>query len=151
MLSEQIFNLFWNDYFVFYILAKNRIIPSGANVFVPIYTMNRNEKVFENPESFKPERFLAENSMENQNSFNYIPFSAGPRNCIGQKFALYEIKSIVSKIINNFEISLTKESEHPPVLAAALNLKPENSIRFIFKQRVDWIWQFYVQPRYVDW
>lgn len=116
--------------------AENRKIPAGSNIIVPIYSMGHNEKYFENPEAFKPERFSGERSMEKQNSFTYIPFSAGPRNCIGQKFAFYEIKSIVSKILRNFEIVLTQESETYPVLSAELVLRPESSISFYFKPRV---------------
>lgn len=115
--------------------ANGRIVPKGANVFVPIYTISRSEKYFDEPEVFKPERFLDERSKEKQNPFAYIPFSAGPRNCIGQKFAMYEIKSIVSKMLKNFEISLTEESKVPPTLCAELILRPENSIRFYFKPR----------------
>lgn len=98
--------------------------------------MGHNPKFFENPEQFKPERFLGERSTEKQNPFTYIPFSAGPRNCIGQKFAFYEIKSIVSKILRNFELVLTQESETYPVLSAELVLRPESSISFNFKPRI---------------
>lgn len=67
----------------------------------------------------------------------FVIFSA--RNCIGQKFAMYEIKSIVSKILRNFEISLTESSEAFPVLSAELILRPESSIDFRFKPRVYWL------------
>lgn len=116
--------------------ANNRVIPTGSNIIVPIYSMGHNEKIFADAEVFKPERFLEERTMEKQNPFTYIPFSAGPRNCIGQKFAFYELKSIVSKILRNFEIVLTKESESYPVLSAELVLRPESSISFYFKRRV---------------
>ncbi|XP_031638529.1 cytochrome P450 4d1-like [Contarinia nasturtii] len=117
-------------------LTQNRIIPTGANVLVPIYTIQRNEKYFEDADAFKPERFLAERTAEKQSSFIYVPFSAGPRNCIGQKFAMYEIKSIVSKILRNFELTLTEESSAFPTLTAELILRPENSIKFQLKPRV---------------
>lgn len=117
-------------------LAQNRVIPSGANIIVPIYSMNHDEKYFTDPETFIPERFLEERSTEKQNPFTYIPFSAGPRNCIGQKFAMYEIKSIVSKILRNFQVVLTQESESYPVLSAELILRPESSISFYFKPRI---------------
>lgn len=65
----------------FSIAAQNRIIPSGANIIVPIYSISHDEKYFTDPETFKPERFLEERSTEKQNPFTYIPFSAGPRYC----------------------------------------------------------------------
>lgn len=114
--------------------ANKRIIPKGANVVMPIFAMGHNEQLFEDAEEFRPERFLKERSMEN--SFIYIPFSAGPRNCIGQKFAVYEIKSILSKILRNFEMSLAKDSEANPILYAELVLRSENQIKFYFKRRV---------------
>lgn len=104
-------------------------------MFVPIYTISRCPKFFDDPDDFKPERFLDERSRETKNPFTYIPFSAGPRNCIGQKFAMYEIKSIISKLLRHFEVSLTKESEVLPTLSAELILRPENSIEFYFKRR----------------
>lgn len=121
---------------VIFFLAQNRLIPSGAAVVVPIYSMSYDEKYFTDPETFIPERFLEERSTEKQNPFTYIPFSAGPRNCIGQKFAVYEMKSIISKILRNFEVVLTKESEAYPVLSAELILRPENPISFYFKPRI---------------
>lgn len=119
-----------------YFAAEKRVIPAGSNIIVPIYSMGHNPNYFPDPEAFKPERFMGERSMEKQNSFTYIPFSAGPRNCIGQKFAFYEIKSIVSKILRNFELVLTKESETYPILSAELVLRPESSVSFYFNPRV---------------
>lgn len=69
-----------------FFLANNRIVPKGANIYITIFTMNRNEKYFKNPDEFMPERFLGEHTMEKRNAFAYIPFSAGPRNCIGLYF-----------------------------------------------------------------
>lgn len=49
---------------------------------------------------------------------------------------MYEIKCIVSKILRNFEVSLTDESKCDPVLIAALILRAENPIKFYFKKRI---------------
>lgn len=112
------------------------MIPAGSNAIVSVYSMNHNPKNFTDPEAFIPERFSIERSSATQHPFSYIPFSAGPRNCIGQKFAVYEMKSIVSKILRNFEIQITKECETYPILSAELILRPETRMSFYFKPRV---------------
>lgn len=79
------------------------LVPAGASVTVFSYMLHRNEEIFPNAEKFDPERFSAENS-KNRHPYAYVPFSAGPRNCIGQKYAQLEIKSTLIKMIRNFVI-----------------------------------------------
>ena len=57
-------------------------IPAGVNVALLIYGMHRNSMIYSEPDDYKPERFLPENS-EGRHSYSFVPFSAGPRNCIG--------------------------------------------------------------------
>ena len=61
---------------------------------------------------------------------------AGPRNCIGQKFGMLEIKSIISKIIKDFQILVHKEDENPSY-AQEIVLRPDNGINLRFKLRSD--------------
>lgn len=70
--------------FNFYI-ASGKIIPKGSSVGILLYAMGHNPKTFEDPMVFNPDRFLPVN-RENKNPYEYIPFSAGPRNCIGNNF-----------------------------------------------------------------
>jgi cytochrome P450 family 4 len=58
------------------------ILPKGVTVAVMIHSLHHNPQVFPKPEAFKPERFLPENSV-GRHPYAFIPFSAGPRNCIG--------------------------------------------------------------------
>ncbi|XP_037038601.1 cytochrome P450 4d1-like isoform X2 [Bradysia coprophila] len=112
-------------------------IPKDTEVVIPIYSMGRNPKLFADPLRFWPERFSLENSgINDTNYFTYIPFSAGPRNCIGQKFAVLEIKSVISKILRHFEISLAEDSVNQPLLTAELILFSESKINFHLKPRL---------------
>lgn len=123
-------------HFVYTFAANNRMIPKGSTILIPFCTISRNREYFDEPDKFKPERFLDEQIMQNKNPFTYLPFSSGPRNCIGQKFAMYEMKCIISKILRNFEISLTKDCEVDPILSAEIVLRPENAIKFNLKRRI---------------
>ena len=60
-------------------------LPAGVSVALMIYGMHHNPSVYPDPEIFKPERFLPENSI-GRHPFSFIPFSAGPRNCVGKFF-----------------------------------------------------------------
>ncbi|XP_054156240.1 cytochrome P450 4V2-like [Oppia nitens] len=78
------------------------VIPAGVDVFIMIRQMHYDSDVFAKPDHFIPERFQCESSQIN--AYNYIPFSAGPRNCIGKRFAVIEEMIVLSKILLNFTI-----------------------------------------------
>ncbi|XP_075157457.1 putative cytochrome P450 4d14 [Haematobia irritans] len=80
-----------------------KIIPANVHINLLIFAACRNPEYFPNPDAFEPERFLTETS-DKINPFAYVPFSAGPRNCIGQKFAILEMKSTISKMIRHYEL-----------------------------------------------
>lgn len=104
-------------------------------MIVPIYSMGRLASLFPDPEAFRPERFDIETTAEKMNPFTHIPFSAGPRNCIGQKFAMLELKSVLSKVLGHFEISLDAYSVVEPKLTAELILVPQSKIHFYLVPR----------------
>ncbi|KAI1305842.1 Cytochrome P450 4C1 [Halotydeus destructor] len=80
------------------------VVPAGTQVAVFPYVIHRNERHWPEPEVFDPNRFSSEASR-NRHPFAYIPFSAGPRNCIGMKFALLEAKSMVASIFRTFKVT----------------------------------------------
>ncbi|XP_049530224.1 cytochrome P450 4d1-like [Anopheles darlingi] len=114
---------------------NGKIIPSGANVIIMPFFVGRSPKYYANPEKFDPERFNVETSAEKTNPYQYIPFSAGPRNCIGQKFAMAELKSLVSKVIRHYEI-LPPTEQWDESFIAELILRPEHGTFVRLKQRM---------------
>lgn len=57
------------------------MVPKDTEIVIPIYFMGRNPRIFTDPETFWPERFLLENGISDSSPFSYVPFSAGMRNC----------------------------------------------------------------------
>jgi len=76
--------------------------------------MHYNPKYFPEPEKFQPERFLKPNDSEIV-PFSYIPFGGGPRVCIGQRFAMIEMKIAMAKLLANFKIVATPATSLDPL------------------------------------
>lgn len=132
-----------NDRLIFfYYISDDYLIPVNTNVSIPIFVILKDPKLFPEPEKFNPDRHLLENSDEKTNPYSYIPFSAGPRNCIGQKFAMLEMKSTVSKMLRHYEL-LPMGPEPIPVLN--LVLRSSNGIHIGIKPRQYWIYAIWYQ------
>lgn len=79
------------------------LIPAGSSVLIFPYATHRSKHIYPDPERFDPERFSPE-QCEKRHPYAFIPFSAGPRNCIGNKFAYIEMKTVISTILREFEL-----------------------------------------------
>ncbi|GBO32589.1 Cytochrome P450 4V2 [Araneus ventricosus] len=95
-------------------------IPKGTTCVIPPYFLHRDEDVFPDPEKFDPDRFSPENSASIPECA-YIPFSVGPRNCIGFKYAETELKIMICSLLRNFTIeSLDPRHEIVPIMNVTL-------------------------------
>lgn len=108
---------------------ENYYLKKGTIVGVSIYELHRNKKYWDAPERFKPERFFEENRKDILSS--YMPFGAGPRLCIGNNFAMYEMILAVSAIVKKFHISTHNDTIK---INPLITLKPVDiKLRFTLK------------------
>ncbi|CAH1732100.1 cytochrome P450 4g15 [Aphis gossypii] len=84
--------------------SKDLTLPIGATIIIATFKIHRNEDTFPNPEVFNPDNFLPEKSAS-RHYYAYVPFSAGPRSCVGRKYAMLKLKIILSTILRNFKIN----------------------------------------------
>lgn len=110
-------------------------VPAGTTVVVISYLVHRDPDFYPDPERFWPERFVdgeAEGARK-EHPFAHIPFSAGPRNCIGQRFALLELKAILTRLLRQFE--WLPVDGFKPTLVPELVLKSANGLPVRLRQR----------------
>ncbi|KAK2851489.1 hypothetical protein Q5P01_007765 [Channa striata] len=109
-------------------------IPKGTVVIIPVYTLHHDPALWPEPEAFKPERFSKENK-DNIDPFAFLPFGAGPRNCIGMRFAVLMMKLVIVEILQNFSFVTCKETDIPMVLGNKGFTAPKNPIKLKLKSR----------------
>ncbi|KAM3966424.1 cytochrome P450 9e2-like [Aphomia sociella] len=83
--------------------TEDYIIRKGEGLGIPVYAFHRDPNLFPNPTKFDPERFSDENKHKIQ-PFSYMPFGLGPRNCIGSRFALCEMKVMLYQMLQHMEV-----------------------------------------------
>lgn len=101
-------------------------VSRGAFMFVPIYALHRNQSLWDDPNSFRPERFLPENTGDVL-PYQFLPFSAGPNSCIGAGFAQVEMRAILADFVQRFRFQVS--ANHPtPEPKAILTMKPAGGV-----------------------
>jgi len=96
-------------------------IPKNTQVLLSYYEMHRHQNYWSDPEKFDPDRFCSENKKEH--SASYFPFGAGPRMCIGNNFAMYEMILTLAEMVKNYELEPVSEIEINPLIT----LKPKSA------------------------
>lgn len=104
---------FYNDY----------KIPKGTNLLFSVIQIHRDKNFWEDPDTFNPSRFSG--ASPRAYSSHYFPFGAGPRMCIGNNFAIYEMVLAIATLVSEFKIS---EKKTPIEIEPLITLKPKNAI-----------------------
>ena len=101
-------------------------IPEDATVILPVFAVQRDERWYENPDAFDPDRWRGESDVEAGNpNFAYCPFGGGPNVCIGETFAKAEIKTALATILREWELRpVTEEFER----AIAITAQPQDEL-----------------------
>jgi len=107
-------------------------VPAGTNVLLPLYLVHRHPGFWREPEQFRPERFAPEHEAERPR-FAYMPFAAGPRHCIGETFALYEMLMHLYKMARRYR--LTHVPDKPLELEAQINLRTRHPLHMRLERR----------------
>lgn len=74
-------------YFKYIYLIDKWLVPAGCEVLLPLFAISRDPKHWEHPEDFYPDHHLPE-AVKKRHSYSFLPFSAGPRGCIGKLLLL---------------------------------------------------------------
>ncbi|XP_044253639.1 cytochrome P450 9e2-like [Tribolium madens] len=110
-------------------------LEKGDLVMVPIFGIHRNPKYFPEPNRFDPERFNDEHKV-NIKPYTYLPFGTGPRNCIGSRLALLEIKTLFFHFLSKFQIIPVEKTQIPlRINRKSFNITAENGFWLGLKQR----------------
>ena len=98
-------------------------VPAGTEIYIPPYFIQRHPALWENPDCFDPERFAADGPQARP-ELAMLPFSAGPRNCIGELFARAEMH--IHLLMAGKELRLHYTCEQPPELDVGVNLRSKH-------------------------
>lgn len=108
---------------------EGKFFPAGSNLLFSIHEIHRHPALWKNPDIFDPDRFSAPPA---EYSSRYFPFGAGPRKCIGNNFAMFEMIIALREIVSKFKILPVKENiEIKPLIT----LKPKNA-QLLFRLNV---------------
>lgn len=107
-------------------------VPAGTDVFLCLYLLHRHPRYWKEPEAFRPERFDAEHEAERPR-FAYMPFAAGPRHCIGETLALYEMYVHLYKVARRYRLSYVPD--RPLELEAQINLRTRHPLMMKLEKR----------------
>ena len=107
-------------------------VPAGTTIFMSQYVTQRDPRFFEDPLEFRPERWQID-FVKKIPKYAYFPFSGGPRQCIGNSFAMMEAILLLVTVVRDFHLELV--SNHPVAPQASITLRPKYGLKMILHKR----------------
>jgi cytochrome P450 len=101
-----------------------RIMRPADILFLPIWALHRHELLWDRPTEFRPDRFAAD-SKEVRDKYQYLPFGAGPRVCVGADFAMMQAQIILATILQHFRFAPSQPHPHPVMM---MTVRPEPGV-----------------------
>ncbi|KAI3773295.1 hypothetical protein L1987_47820 [Smallanthus sonchifolius] len=137
-LDRLLENGFSNNQIYQLTMVMNYTVPKNAKIFVNLWAMGRDPKLWDNPLSFNPERFIESKLDFKGQDFELLPFGSGRRMCLGMSSGIKSVESMLACLIHEFDWELPN-GDDPSKLDMnerfGIALKREMPLMLIFKQR----------------
>ncbi|KAI5684276.1 hypothetical protein M9H77_05504 [Catharanthus roseus] len=106
-------------------LGQDLHIPKGLSIWIPVLAIHHDEEIWgKDVNEFNPDRFATKSYAPGR---HFLPFATGPRNCVGQSFALMEAKIILAMLISKFSFTISENYRHAPIIV--LTIKPKYGVQ----------------------
>jgi cytochrome P450 len=107
-------------------------VPEGTTLTLPQFEIHNDERWFDDPEAFRPERWT-ESMEESLPDYAYFPFGGGPRHCIGMRFAYAELQLVLATVAQR--VALDRVDDGPLDLRMGTTLEPEGDVEMVVTER----------------
>ena len=105
-------------------------LPEGATIMLPQWVVHRDDRYWDDPDTFDPSRWKNE---EGRPEYAYFPFGGGPRHCIGMSFARLEIRLALATMLSYVDLEVT--ADDPLTFVPSLSLRPESTVTATVRRR----------------
>jgi cytochrome P450 family 6 len=106
-------------------------VPEGQRIWIPAFTIHRDPDIYPKPDIFDPERFREE-VVQTRHAMTYLPFGDGPRNCIGARFAIYQTKIGLIKMLRKYKVETCEKTKPYVIDPNTFLLAPKGGIHLKF-------------------
>jgi cytochrome P450 len=107
-------------------------VPAGARVFMNQWVVHRDARWYDDPLAFDPGRWTREFERSLPN-LAYFPFAAGPRRCIGDRFAMLEARLILATVYQDYHLELASDRNLDVV--PTITSRPKEEVRMVVRER----------------